>query len=103
MFGNLYVLFGKLNICSVTFQIMFGNLYILFGNMLILFPGDAMEELAEELDPLWFSNCYSQEMPTFGGGTEENLSPGSATNYRVSQVATLTSQNQPTYQISLFR
>ena len=34
-----------------------------------------MEELAEELDPLWFSKCYSQEMPTFGGGTEENLSP----------------------------
>ena len=33
-----------------------------------------MEELAEELDPLWFSKYYSEEMHTFGGDTEENLS-----------------------------
>ena len=50
MFGNLYVLFGKLNICSVTFQIMFGNIkascsvtfQIMFGNfestVFVFFP-----------------------------------------------------------------
>ena len=31
-----------------------------------------MEELAEELDPLWFSKFPGD---TFGGGTEENVSP----------------------------